>query len=91
MRGERNKMGDSDRDRGNRPYRGHRTIRYELPKDTIIDYKNLNVLQKFVTDRGKILPRRISGISTKQQKLLAIAIKQARYLALLPVGTAKRK
>ncbi len=49
-----------------------------------IDYKDINTLSKFITDRGKILPRRISGVSAYFQKRLALAIKQARHMALLP-------
>lgn len=49
-----------------------------------IDYKDINTLSKFITDRGKILPRRISGVSAYFQKRLALAIKRARHMALLP-------
>lgn len=49
-----------------------------------IDYKDTNTLTKFITERGKILPRRITGVSAFHQKRLATAIKQARHMALLP-------
>ncbi len=49
-----------------------------------IDYKDINTLNQFITERGKIIPRRITGVSFFHQKLLARAIKQARYMALLP-------
>ena len=49
-----------------------------------VDYKNPGMLRKFVTERGKIIPRRISGASAAGQRELANAIKRARYLALLP-------
>lgn len=49
-----------------------------------IDYKDTQTLIKFITDRGKILPRRITGVSAYFQKQLAAAIKRARYMALLP-------
>lgn len=49
-----------------------------------IDYKDINTLTKFITDRGKILPRRITGVSAHHQKLLVSAIKRARHMALLP-------
>lgn len=49
-----------------------------------IDYKDVNTLTKFITDRGKILPRRITGVSAFHQKRLAEAIKRARHMALLP-------
>lgn len=49
-----------------------------------IDYKDINTLMKFITERGKILPRRITGVSAFHQKRLASAIKRARHMALLP-------
>lgn len=49
-----------------------------------IDYKDIATLKRFVTDRGKILPRRITGVSATHQRLLADAIKRARHMALLP-------
>lgn len=49
-----------------------------------IDYKDVETLNKFITERGKILPRRITGVSAFHQKRLALAIKRARMMALLP-------
>ncbi|MDR0580656.1 MAG: 30S ribosomal protein S18 [Holosporaceae bacterium] len=49
-----------------------------------IDYKDPRILQKFTSERGKIMPSRISAVSAKSQRKLALAIKRARYLALLP-------
>ncbi len=49
-----------------------------------IDYKDANFLMKFVNEQGKILPRRLTGTSTKYQKKVAKAIKRARHLALMP-------
>ena len=49
-----------------------------------IDYKEADVLRRFITDRGKILPRRITGTCAKHQRALAVAIKRARIIALLP-------
>jgi small subunit ribosomal protein S18 len=49
-----------------------------------IDYKDVDLLRKFITERGKILPRRISGLTAKQQRDLTIAVKRARIIALLP-------
>jgi small subunit ribosomal protein S18 len=49
-----------------------------------IDFKDVELLKKFVTDRGKILPRRVTGTTAKWQRPLAIAIKRARHMALLP-------
>jgi len=49
-----------------------------------IDYKEVDTLRRFITERGKILPRRITGTCAKHQRALALAIKQARSIALLP-------
>jgi small subunit ribosomal protein S18 len=48
------------------------------------DYKDHKVVERFITERGKIVPRRLSGVCSKHQKRLAVAIKRARYLALVP-------
>ena len=53
-------------------------------KSKEIDYKDINKLKKYITERGKILPRRISGNCSKHQRELTIAIKRARQVALLP-------
>ena len=55
-----------------------------------IDYKKPDTLKRFITDRGKIIPRRISGATSAQQHEITIAIKRARYLALLPSSVAHR-
>lgn len=49
-----------------------------------IDYKNSDLLRKFISDRGKILPRRVTGTCAKHQRLLTISIKRSRHVALLP-------
>ncbi|MDR2268288.1 MAG: 30S ribosomal protein S18 [Holosporaceae bacterium] len=49
-----------------------------------IDYKDPRPLQKFISERGKVIPCRISAVSARKQRAMAIAIKRARYLALLP-------
>lgn len=49
-----------------------------------IDYKNIETLKRFITDRGKILPRRITGVSARFQRHLGTAVKQARHVGLLP-------
>jgi small subunit ribosomal protein S18 len=49
-----------------------------------IDYKDVRVLNKFVSERGKMMPSRISAVSAKNQRALSIAIKRARFLALMP-------
>jgi len=52
--------------------------------DDYIDYKDSKQLQKFITDQGKIIPRRITGLSAKQHRELVQAIKRARQVAILP-------
>ena len=56
------------------------------PSDPI-DYKDIELLRKFITERGKILPRRITGTSLKFQRRIAQAVKRARHIALLPYVT----
>ena len=55
-----------------------------VDKATEIDYKDVNKLKKYITEKGKIVPRRASGVCSKHQRLLATAIKRARQMALLP-------
>lgn len=57
---------------------------FTAAKVKTIDYKDIETLKQFITERGKILPRRITGVSYFYQKILKKAIKQARYMALLP-------
>ncbi len=60
-----------------------------IKPDEEIDYKDVDLLRKFITERGKILPRRITGLTTKQQRDLTTAIKRARIVALLPFINAE--
>lgn len=53
-------------------------------KDNVIDYKDTAKLKKYVSERGKILPRRITGTCAKHQRALIVAIKRARHVALMP-------
>ena len=64
--------------------------KYQMPKDAVIDYKNLPLLQRYLTDRGRMISRRITGVTTKEQRLLTVAIKRARFLALLITGGVKK-
>ncbi|MBA3538957.1 MAG: 30S ribosomal protein S18 [Deltaproteobacteria bacterium] len=77
---------DGDDRRGGKG-RGGPPGRRKLLSDEIvakIDYKNPQVLRSFITDRGKMIPRRISGASARQQRVISTAIRRARMLALLP-------
>jgi len=55
-----------------------------IPLDQKIDYKQIKLLELFITEQGKILPRRATGVTVQQQRKLAKAIKRARALSLLP-------
>ncbi len=70
------------RDRSRRPRR--KVCSFCVDKVEHIDYKDVAKLRRFVTERGKILPRRISGNCAKHQRQVTVAIKRARNIALLP-------
>ena len=53
-------------------------------KENVIDYKDTNKLKRYISERGKILPRRITGNCAKHQRALTVAIKRARHVALMP-------
>ncbi|ANS66963.1 MULTISPECIES: 30S ribosomal protein S18 [Streptomyces] len=59
-------------------------------KITYIDYKDTDLLRKFISDRGKIRSRRVTRVSAQQQRMLARAIKNAREMALLPYSSSSR-
>jgi len=65
-------------------FRRHRVCYFCTNKIREIDYKDERALFDFITDRGKIMPRRISGTCASHQRKLSTAIKRARYLAILP-------
>jgi small subunit ribosomal protein S18 len=70
------------RERGRRPRK--RVCSFCVDKVESIDYKETHKVRKYITERGKILPRRISGNCAKHQRQVTIAIKRARSVALLP-------
>ena len=88
--------GDRDRDRGDRDERGgeegggrrgfgrRKVCRFCADKNLKVDYKDQGQLKYFLTERGKIIPRRISGNCAKHQREVATAVKRARMLAILP-------
>ncbi len=65
-------------------FRRRKTCPFSSPGAPKIDYKDIKLLQRFVSERGKIVPSRITAVSAKYQRKLAQAIKRARYLGLLP-------
>lgn len=70
---------------GERPRRGRKKVcSFCVEKIKNIDYKDVNRLNKYVSERAKIVPRRMSGLCSKHQRLLTTAIKRARHLAMMP-------
>ena len=65
-------------------FRRRKSCPFSGPNAPKIDYKDVKLLQRFVSERGKIVPSRITAVSTKKQRELAQAIKRSRFLALLP-------
>jgi small subunit ribosomal protein S18 len=65
-------------------FKRRRICPFSGPNAPDIDYKNVTLLIKFVSERGKIMPSRITAVSCSKQRELAMAIKRARYLALMP-------
>lgn len=78
-------MADTDRRRsGAKRVRRKKPCPFTAAGVKEIDYKDVETLRKFITEGGKILPRRITGVSAKHQRKLTVAIKRARMVALLP-------
>lgn len=65
-------------------FRRRKTCPFTGPNAPKIDYKDVRLLQRYISERGKIVPSRITAVSIKKQRELARAIKRARYLGLLP-------
>ena len=70
--------------KNNSRVRRKKTCWFTENKVEFIDYKDEKVLRRFISERGKIIPRRISGTSAKYQRMLVEAIKRARHMAILP-------
>jgi len=65
-------------------YQKRKVCRFCADKNIAISYKDFNMLRYFVTERGKIIPRRISGTCAKHQRRVSLAIKRARVMSILP-------
>ncbi len=65
-------------------YRRRKVCKFTVEGIEYIDYKDTKLLQSYILERAKILPRRISGTSSRHQRMLSKAIKRARHLALIP-------
>jgi small subunit ribosomal protein S18 len=83
-RGEGGDMEGGDEKRGGRGFARRKVCRFCADKNAKVDYKDQSTLKYFVTERGKIIPRRISGNCAKHQRAVAKSVKQARGLALIP-------
>jgi small subunit ribosomal protein S18 len=67
-----------------RPIRRRRKVCVFCGKDNEIDYKDAAKLRRYISERGKILPRRVTGNCAKHQRAITLAVKRARHLAILP-------
>ena len=76
--------GDDERGRGGRSFRRRKMCRFCSEKELNIDYRDASMLKFFISERGKIVPRRISGNCAKHQREMSLAVKRARCLALIP-------
>jgi len=72
------------REGGRKFFRRKKVCKFCVEKIDAINYKDVRLLQQFVAERGKIIPRRLTGVCTPHQRRLSTAIKQARNIALLP-------
>lgn len=70
--------------RGGGFFRRRKSCPFSGPKGRVIDWKDVRMLGRFVSERGKIMPSRLTSVSSGKQRLLAQAIKRARYMALMP-------
>jgi small subunit ribosomal protein S18 len=81
----------ADRSRRKMTYHRRKICRFCADSSLVIDYKDPKNLRLFTTERGKIIPRRISGNCARHQRMLTLAIKRARNIALLPYTTSTVK
>ena len=79
----KNERGDAPRKRAG-GMRRRKKVCVFCGKDNTIDYKDTAKLKKYVSERGKILPRRITGTCAKHQRALTVAVKRARHVAIMP-------
>jgi small subunit ribosomal protein S18 len=86
MSEERTPQRSSSGPRKKRPFQRRKVCRFCADKQVSIDYKDPRTLRYFVSERGKIVPRRISGNCSKHQREITEAIKRARNIALLPIA-----
>ena len=81
---KRNKFNKKKEDKNNSPFEMRKKFcPFSQPGSPYIDYKDTRLLSRYITEKGKIVPSRITGVSRKKQKELARAIKRARFLSLM--------
>lgn len=83
-RGERSERGPRKSGGGGGGMRRRKTCPFSVDNAPVIDYKDLDLLKRYVSERGKLMPSRITGVSAKYQRQLTNAVKRARQIALLP-------
>ena len=81
---KKNKFKSRKEEKSNSPFeKGKKFCPFSQPGSPLIDYKDIRLLSRYITEKGKIIPSRITGVSRKKQKELAKAIKRARFLSLI--------
>ena len=81
---KKNKYKKKREEKSNSPFENKRKFcPFSQPNSPKIDYKDIRLLSRYITEKGKIIPSRITGVSKKKQKELSIAIKRARFLSLM--------
>ncbi|MDR0565135.1 MAG: 30S ribosomal protein S18 [Azoarcus sp.] len=80
-----NKLNKKKEERGNRGlFKRRKFCRFTVEKIEEVDYKDVDILKDFITENAKIMPARITGTKARYQRQLSVAVKRARFLALLP-------
>ena len=81
---KKNRSKSKREDKSNSPFENKKKFcPFSQPDSPVIDYKDIRLLNRYITEKGKIIPGRITGVSKKKQKELSKAIKRARYLSLM--------
>ena len=81
---KKNKVKSRKDERSNSPFENKKKFcPFSQPNSPVIDYKDIRLLSRYITEKGKIVPSRITGVSKKKQKELSKAIKRARFLSLM--------
>ena len=81
---KKNKFKSKKDEKSNSPFENKKKFcPFSQPESPVIDYKDIRLLSRYITEKGKIIPCRVTGVSKKKQKELAKAIKRARFLSLM--------